>query len=75
MKKITLITISLLVFMLTMAQEVFPPAPADPCAVPIVESILGLLGLFVFLLVFVIVFPLVFIIVVLKILRKNKRNN
>ena len=49
--------------MLTMAQEVFPNTPADPGAVPIVESILGLLGLFVF--------PLVFIIVVLKILRKK----
>ncbi len=63
MKKITLITISLLVVMLTMAQEVFPNAPANPSAVPIVESILGLLGLFVF--------PLVFVIVVLKILRKK----
>lgn len=49
--------------MLTMAQEAFPNAPADPAAVPIVESILGLLVLFVF--------PLVFIIVVLKILRKK----
>ena len=63
MKKITLITISLLVVMSTMAQEVFPNAPANPGAVPIVESILGLLGLFVF--------PLVFVIVVIKILRKK----
>ena len=67
MKKITLLVMSVLVVTIAMAQEVFPSAPADPGAVPIVESILGLLGLFVF--------PLVFIIVVLKIFLKNKRDN
>ena len=63
MKKITLLAVVLFVAATAMAQETFPNAPADPGAVPIVESILGLLGLFVF--------PLVFIIVVLKILRKK----
>ena len=45
MKKITLLVMSVLVVTIAMAQEVFPSAPADPGAVPIVESILGLLGL------------------------------
>ena len=67
MKKITLLVISVLVVTIAMAQEVFPNVAADPDAVPIVESILGLLVLFVV--------PLVLVIVVLKILLKNKRDN
>lgn len=62
MKKIMLLVMSVLVVTIAMAQEVFPNVSADPAAVPIVESILGLLGLFVL--------PLVFI-VVLKILLKK----
>ena len=65
MKKITLLVISVLVVTIAMAQEGSPNVFADPGVVPIVESILGLLGLFVV--------PLVFI-VVLKILLKNKRD-
>ena len=45
MKKIALLTVAVLVAATAMAQETFPNAPADPGAVPIVESILGLLGL------------------------------
>ncbi|MBR4963573.1 MAG: hypothetical protein IKY54_06715 [Muribaculaceae bacterium] len=45
MKKITLLAVVLFVAATAMAQETFPNAPADPGAVPIVESILGLLGL------------------------------
>ena len=45
MKKITLITVAVIAATSVMAQETFPGAPADPGAVPIVESILGLLGL------------------------------
>lgn len=65
MKKIMLLVISVLVVTIAMAQEGSPNVSVDPAAVPIVESILGLLGLFVV--------PLVFI-VVLKILLKNKRD-
>ena len=45
MKKITLLVVLVFVAVSAMAQETFPNAPADPGAVPIVESILGLLGL------------------------------
>ena len=45
MKKITLLAVVLFVAATAMAQETFPNAPADPGAGPIVESILGLLGL------------------------------
>ena len=45
MKKITSLAVVLFVAATAMAQETFPNAPADPGAVPIVESILGLLGL------------------------------
>ena len=45
MKKFTLLAVVLFVAATAMAQETFPNAPADPGAVPIVESILGLLGL------------------------------
>jgi hypothetical protein len=45
MKKITLLAVVLFVATSVMAQESFPGKPSDPGAVPIVESILGLLGL------------------------------
>lgn len=45
MKKITLLAVVLFVAATAMAQESFPDKPSDPGAVPIVESILGLLGL------------------------------
>ena len=45
MKKITLIVATVMITATVMAQEGFPNPPADPGAVPIVESILGLLGL------------------------------
>ena len=45
MKKITLLVVLVFVAVSAMAQQTFPNAPADPGAVPIVESILGLLGL------------------------------
>ena len=45
MKKIALIATAVLVTATAMAQDGFPNPPADPGAVPIVESILGLLGL------------------------------
>ncbi|MBO5721012.1 MAG: hypothetical protein J6R61_05765 [Bacteroidales bacterium] len=45
MKKIALLVTLVFVAVSAMAQETFPGTPADPGAVPIVESILGLLGL------------------------------
>lgn len=45
MKKFTLLVVLVFVAVSAMAQDTFPGAPADPGAVPIVESILGLLGL------------------------------
>ena len=45
MKKFTLLAVVLFVSASVMAQETFPGKPNDPGAVPIVESILGLLGL------------------------------
>ena len=45
MKKIVLIAVAVLVTVSVMAQSTFPNPPEDPGAVPIVESILGLLGL------------------------------
>ena len=45
MKKIALLTVAVFVAASAMAQESFPIPPSDPGAVPIVESILGLLGL------------------------------
>lgn len=45
MKKFALVVSAVLVTASAMAQTDFPGAPADPGAVPIVESILGLLGL------------------------------
>ena len=45
MKKIALIAVAVLVTVSVMAQATFPNPPEDPGAVPIVESILGLLGL------------------------------
>lgn len=48
MKKITLIATTVLITVSAMAQDGFPNSPADPgqdAAVPIVESILALLGL------------------------------
>ena len=45
MKKFALIATTLLITVSAMAQEGFPNPPADPGAVPIVESILALLGL------------------------------
>ena len=63
MKKLTLLTVAVFVAATLVAQE-YPNVLSDPGAVPIVESILGLFGLFVF--------PLVIIVVVLKMLRKNR---
>ncbi|MBQ7818076.1 MAG: hypothetical protein IJ341_00095 [Bacteroidales bacterium] len=45
MKKIILMSAMVLVTISVMAQSTFPQPPEDPGAVPIVESILGLLGL------------------------------